>query len=179
MNDIDDELNVILRQERRQKIAAVNEELNSGFDRQSVTSAPSIKHVDGKSGFEAREKREFQIPANEKNSDDQHSRKSFNLHVSEYFEELSAAEKKKRLSASIKAAQESQKPKFYMETLKASVTGKSAKSSVGNIFQPGLSDATNEFTDSFESNTLVAQAKKRSNASEKQCFLPNEGKNER
>ena len=62
MNDIDDELNVILRQERRQKIAAVNEELNSGFDRQSVTSAPSIKHVDGKSGFEAREKREFQIP---------------------------------------------------------------------------------------------------------------------
>ena len=66
MNDIDDELNVILRQERRQKIAAVNEELNSGFDRQSVTSAPSIKHVDGKSGFEAREKREFQIPANER-----------------------------------------------------------------------------------------------------------------
>ena len=48
MNDIDDELNVILRQERREKIAAVNEELNSGFDRQSVTSAPSIKHVDGK-----------------------------------------------------------------------------------------------------------------------------------
>ena len=66
MNDIDDELNVILRQERRRKIAAVNEELNSGFDRQSVTSAPSIKHVDGKSGFEAREKREFQIPANER-----------------------------------------------------------------------------------------------------------------
>ena len=179
MNDIDDELNVILRQERRQKIAAVNEELNSGFDRQSVTSAPSIKHVDGKSGFEAREKREFQIPANEKNSDVQHSGKSFNLHVSEYFEELSAAEKKKRLSASIKAAQESQKPKFYMETRKASMTGKSAKSSVGNIFQPELSDATNEFTDSFESNTLVAQAKKRSNASEKQCFLPNEGKYQR
>ena len=49
IDDVDEELDEMLRLERRQKIAALNQELNAaGFDRQSVTSAPSIKHVDGK-----------------------------------------------------------------------------------------------------------------------------------
>ena len=82
MDEVDEELDEMLRAERRLKMAALKQEMGRGVDRQSVTSAPSVKHVD------------------------------------EYLEELSAAEKRKRLSeaAGAETGQGTRKPQFYVQT---------------------------------------------------------------